>query len=116
MNIDRELRARRELNKAADGEWSIDEPKLRGREQRRANEGFDSRLEERLAADGHGLAPSLRKRSSMDAWREEGRRAQEESRARAEQRHAGKPPVPREENDDVAAARKRQFGRWRKPK
>jgi len=116
LNIDRELRARRELNKAADGEWSIDEPKLRGREQRRANEGFDSRLEERLAADGHGLAPSLRKRSSMDAWREEGRRAQEESRARAEQRHAGKPPVPREENDDVAAARKRQFGRWRKPK
>ena len=31
-----------------------------------------------MSTDGHGLAPSLKKRSSIDTWREQGRRTRPE--------------------------------------
>jgi hypothetical protein len=111
LNIDRELRLRRELNKAAAGEPGVEKPQLRGGEQRRASENLDRDLKQRLSADGHGLPPSLQERSPIDTWREEGRRSPKgEASERTAQDRPGESQVLRDARK-VAAERKRQFGR-----
>ena len=110
LDIDRELRLRRELNKAAGGgEPKVQQPQLRGRERRRATESFDRDLKQRLSTDGQGLAPSLQERSAGDGWREEGRRAPKRPERTAQDR-AGESQVTRDARARDAA-RRRQFGR-----
>jgi hypothetical protein len=109
LDIDRELRLRRELNKAAGGEPEVEQPQLRGGERRRATEHFDRDLKQRLSADGQGLAPSLRESSPIDRWREEGRRAEQRPERTAQDR-AGESQVTRDARARDAA-RRRQFGR-----
>jgi hypothetical protein len=110
LDIDRELRLRRELNKAAGGgEPKVEQPQLRGGERRRATEHFDRDLKQRLGAGGQGLAPSLREPSASDGWREEGRRAERRPERSAQDR-AGESQVTRDARARDAA-RRRQFGR-----
>jgi hypothetical protein len=109
LNIDRELRLRRELNKAATGEWEAGKPKLRVGEQRRAAESFDRELKTRLSTDGRGLAPSLRQRSAIDTWQQAGRE-QQEVRARTTRERPDESQLLRDARK-IAAARKRQLGR-----
>jgi hypothetical protein len=113
LDIDRELRLRRELNKAAGGELGVEQPQPRGGERRRATEHFDRELKQHLSAGGRGLPPSMQERSSIDTWREEGRRAEKTSERTAQDR-AGESPLVRDARARVAA-RKRQFGRPQKP-
>jgi hypothetical protein len=113
LNIDRELRLRRELNKtaAAGGEPKAEQPQpqLRGGKQHRAVQHFDRDLKKRLSTDGQKLPPSLQGGSANDRWREEGRRAQKRPE-RAAQDRTGESQVTRDARAR-AAARRRQFGR-----
>jgi hypothetical protein len=116
LNIDRELRLRRELNKtvAAGGEPAVEQPQSHGRKERKAADSFDRDLNKRMSTDGRGLPPSLKKHSSIDAPREEGRRTPQRVRPeRTAQDRGSKSPVL---GDARNAARKRQFGRPKKPR
>ena len=111
LNIDRELRLRRELNKttAGGGEPKVEQPQLRGGKQRRAVQHFDRDLKKSLSTDGQKLPPSLQGGSASDRWREEGRRAPKRPE-RAAQDRAGESQAVRDARARDAA-RKRQFGR-----
>jgi hypothetical protein len=77
LAIDRELRLRLELNRAARDAQGVDEPRLPRREQRSVEREFDSKLAERIKQAGHISSPSFAKRSPIDAWREHGREKRE---------------------------------------
>lgn len=113
LNIDRELRLRRELNKAAaGGELGVEKPQSRGRKERRAADSFDRDLNKHMSGDGRRPPPSLQKHSSIDRWREEGRRTQKTPERTAQDRGRETQML-----DDIrnVAARKRQFGQQKKP-
>lgn len=109
LDIDRELALRRELNKAATGEWEAGKPKLHAGEQRRAAENFDHELKTRLSADGRKLAPSLQQDSATDTGQQVGR-DQQEVRARTTRERPDESQLLRDARKS-AAARKRQLGR-----
>ena len=110
LNIDRELRLRRELNKAAAaGEPKVEQPQPRGAKQRRAVQRFDRDLKKSLSTDGQKPPPSLQGGSAVETWREEGRRAAKRPE-RAAQDRAGESQAVRDARARDAA-RRRQFGR-----
>ena len=108
LAIDRELRLRRELNRAAKDAQGVGEPRLPRGEQRSVEREFDSKLAERIKHAGHQLPSSLAKRSPIDAWRER-RREKREGPSRAQQSPPVESPVMRDARE-VAARRKRQLG------
>jgi hypothetical protein len=115
LDIDRELRLRRELNKAASGELGVEKPQLHDRTEQKAADSFDRKLNKRMSTDGRKLPPSLQKNSSIDASREEGRRAPKgEVPERTAQDRPGESQVLRDARER-AAARRRQLGRPKKP-
>ena len=109
LDIDRELRLRRELNKAASGELGAEKPQSGGRNERKAADSFDRDLHKRMSSAGRRPPPSLQKRSAIDTRREAGRRTQK-TPARTAQDRAGESQVVRDARGR-AAARKRQLGR-----
>jgi hypothetical protein len=114
LNIDRELRLRRELNKTASGEPRVEKPQSHGRKERKAAERFDREPNKRMSTDGGGLPPPLKKPSSVDAWREAGRRAQRTPERTAEDRASKSSML--DDSRNAAAARNRQFGPPKKPR
>jgi hypothetical protein len=108
LEIDRELALRRELGETARTLASRTEASPVGRrERRRADSEFDGTLQRRMQDAGHDMPASRRKRSGVDAWREEGR-----ANANASAPSSAGSSVMRDVHE-VVARRKRQLGKGR---
>jgi hypothetical protein len=107
LEIDRELALRKELNATAKDVAINDRRGLGRREQRKAQERFDSTLKQRMDAGGHRM-PAAREEqpAGLDSWRRAGRG----DRGPA---GAGESSVMRDARE-VAMRRKRQLGRERR--
>jgi hypothetical protein len=106
LEIDRELALRRELGETARTlELRAGTSRVGRRERRKADREFDGTLQRRMDDAGHSLPASRRKRSGVDAWREEGR-------ANASAPSSAGSSVMRDAHE-VVARRKRQLGRGR---
>jgi hypothetical protein len=108
LEIDRELALRRELGETARTlESRADASPVGRRERRRADRDFDGTLQRRMSDAGHSLPASRRKRSGVEAWREEGR-----VNANASAPSSADSSVMRDAHE-VVARRKRQLGKGR---
>lgn len=106
LEIDRELALRRELGETARTlESRATTNPVGRRERRRADREFDGALRRRMSDAGHSLPASRRKRSGVDAWREQGR-------ADANAPSSADSSVMRDAHE-VVARRKRQLGTGR---
>jgi hypothetical protein len=99
LEIDRELAMRKELMASANDLADTLTPRLGRRESRKAERAFEGELRQRMRDAGQRPPASGGQRSSLDAWRREGRA--ERSSVMSDAR-------------EVAARRKRQLGKGRR--
>jgi hypothetical protein len=109
LEIDRELALRRDLTETARS-FGGEVPRVGRRERRKADMKFDSALQQRMRAGGHGMPASRREHTALDSWLAAGRSERRSTPDRA----SGEPEssVMRDARE-VAARRKRQLGRDR---